>query len=284
MAMTQEREIIRYQRRRASEAVQSAMENRWEDAAQANRDIIAMMPNDPHAYNRLGKAMLELGRYAESRDAYARALEVDSANTIARKNLARLASLGEEGPAAGEGEALRPHLFIAETGRSGTTELSSIDPGVLARATPGDQVELRRTESGLAAYTKRGERLGDVEPRMGVRLANLMEGGNMYASAIVSVGDDQCRIIIREVFQHASMAGKPSFSGSAGATSAESFRPYTKERLIRTDASVTTEDFDDDEEPDEWDGDDSGAEALDDEAQLSDRDDDSDEDNDDSFD
>lgn len=249
------------------------MENRWEEAAQANRDIIAMMPNDPHAYNRLGKAMLELGRYADSRHAYERALELDNANAIARKNLHRLAALGEEGPAAGESGALSPHLFIAETGRTATTELVTIDAVVLARTTPGDQVELRRLDTGLAAFTKRGERVGDIEPRLGVRLANLIEGGNMYAAAVVSIGDDQARIIIREVYQDPSQQGRPSFPASAAGTGADSFRPYTKERLLRNDATDAAESFDDDDSDSDWDADAAASvETTDDESPLADDD------------
>ena len=35
-------------------------------------------PNEVDAYNRLGKALTELGRYADARDAYGRAVKLDS--------------------------------------------------------------------------------------------------------------------------------------------------------------------------------------------------------------
>ena len=245
----QEQQRARFLKRRAEEAVSLAMDSRWDEAAQANRDIIAMLPNDHHAYNRLGKALMELGRYAEARDAYARALELDSTNTIARKNVSRLAALGEEGPAEGPVQKLAPHLFIAETGRTGSTELLNVDTNVAIRLTPGNQVELRRHETGLAVHTVRGERIGEVEPRMGLRLANLMDGGNMYAAAIVSVDGEQCRIIIREVYQDPSQEGRPSFPAT-GAT-AEAFRPYTKERLVRAGDGAIAEEFED-ETGEEW--------------------------------
>lgn len=273
----QEQQRARFLKRRAEEAVSLAMDSRWEEAAQANRDIIAMLPHDHHAYNRLGKGLTELGRYAEARAAYSRALELDSTNTIAKKNVARLAALGEEGPAEGPVQKLAPHLFIAETGRTGSTELLNVDTNVVIRLTPGDQVELRRQEAGLAIHTVRGERIGEIEPRMGLRLASLMAGGNMYAAAIVSVDGEQCRIIIREVYQDPSQEGRPSFPATGAATDA--FRPYTKERLVRAKEGAIAGEFED--ETEEWDDDTetshADAEAQEGDTPLPDEDDDSDE-------
>lgn len=244
-----EQERVRFQKRRTDESIAAAMESRWEEAVQANRDIIAMQPNDHHAYNRLGKALMELGQYGEARDAYSRAIELDATNAIARKNLARLAALGEEGPVE-PGQKLSPDMFIAETGKTGVAVLENPDPTVFARLTPGDQVELRRNEASLTVHTVRGERIGEVGPPLGLRLANLMEGGNLYAAAIVSVEGDQCRIIIREVFQDPSQEGRLSFP-AGGTTQGENFRPYTRARLVRSDAEPASDDFEDEGE-DEW--------------------------------
>ncbi len=248
----QEQERARFLKRRADESVALAMDGRWDEAAQANRDIIAMLPNDPHAYNRLGKALIEMGHYKEARDAYARAIELDSTNAIAKRNVARLAALGEEGPAGGPVQRLAPHLFIAETGRSATTTLENADMTVAMRLTPGDQVELRRHDSGLMAHTLRGEHLGEVEQRMGLRLANLMAGGNMYAAAIVSADEDKCRIIIREVHQDPSQEGRPSFPAPGPGEAVEPFRPYTRERLVRVDEPIASAEEEPRDTEDEW--------------------------------
>ena len=82
-------------KQQADLAIQLALRGRWAEAAQLNRSIIDSFPTDVDAFNRLGKAMTELGRYGEAREAYMKALEIDPLNTIARKNLARLATLGE---------------------------------------------------------------------------------------------------------------------------------------------------------------------------------------------
>jgi tetratricopeptide (TPR) repeat protein len=74
----------------SQEAIELAQYGRWEEAVAVNKDIIERFPADVSAYNRLGKASLELGEYSQAEEAYAKALEIDPLNTIAVKNLERL--------------------------------------------------------------------------------------------------------------------------------------------------------------------------------------------------
>ena len=50
----------------------SAMENRWEEAVQANRAILSVFPNDADSYNRLGKAFTELSKFNDAKRPYKR--------------------------------------------------------------------------------------------------------------------------------------------------------------------------------------------------------------------
>ena len=52
-------------------AVALAMERRWEEAAGVNRAIIEDFPDELEAYNRLGKALSELGQNGEASEASA---------------------------------------------------------------------------------------------------------------------------------------------------------------------------------------------------------------------
>src|SRR5205814_6163999 len=88
---------LRQKRSKSEQAISLAMKNRWDEAAQLNREILDIFPNEVDAYNRLGKALTELGRYAEARDAYAQAVKLDPLNGIAAKNLQRLGKLATEG-------------------------------------------------------------------------------------------------------------------------------------------------------------------------------------------
>src|SRR5262245_47842981 len=89
--MAKQDEKQRLRRRLQEQAVELAATNHWGEAVDINRQILAL-GEDAETYNRMGKAYLELGRFAEARDAYQNALRFNPANTIARKNISRLES------------------------------------------------------------------------------------------------------------------------------------------------------------------------------------------------
>lgn len=221
----------RTKKQRTEAAIQLALQGRWDDAASLNRSIIDLFPTDVDAYNRLGKAMTELGRYAEARSAYQKALEIDPLNAIARKNLSRLATLGEEAAPRPATQKLSPHMFIEETGKTGVTTLLRPNMDVAARMTAGDQVDLARDNGTLVIKSIHGELIGEIEPRLAQRLIKMMDSGNQYVAAISGLTDEDVKVFIRETFQHPSQAGKLSFPPAM----TEAFRPYLKERLIRQD-------------------------------------------------
>jgi hypothetical protein len=244
-------------RQMIDQAIQLAIQSRWEEAEQLNRQLLAAFPEDVDANNRLGKALTELGRYAEARAAYTRALELDPANAIARKNLTRLATLGDAGSAPATGEKVDPRLFVEETGKSGVTVLQRPAATALARMTAGDRVYLHQQNRSLVVENGRGEYLGTVEPRIALRLIKLMEGGNEYSAAIASLNDHQARVMIKETFQHPSQAGKLSFPPLA----ADGFRAYTKESLIHYDLDDEDVHEEEHEGAEEWDPDVDSAES-----------------------
>jgi tetratricopeptide (TPR) repeat protein len=194
--------------------------------------IVESFPTDVDAYNRLGKAYTELGRYGEARNAYMKALEIDSLNSIAKKNLSRLATLGDEVRPPLANQKLSPQMFIEEMGKTGVTTLMRPNMEIAARMTAGDQVILHADKTLLNIRTMNGDQVGEVEPKLGQRLLKLMDAGNEYVAAIQGLGDSEVRVFIRETFQHASQTGKLSFPP----TVTESFRPYTRGRLLRQDA------------------------------------------------
>src|SRR6516162_4966991 len=99
-------------------AVKQAQEGQWEEAITTNRNIIGLFPQEPEAYNRLGKAYSELGQYAEAHQAYTQTLKINPANGIARKNLERLESLKDSSTPVPQGaDRIDPRLFIEETGK-----------------------------------------------------------------------------------------------------------------------------------------------------------------------
>lgn len=245
MLQNQAEDRARLRRVLPERAIALAMENRWSEAADINRKLIELYPNDADAYNRLGKALLEMGRYRDALATYQRAVELDPNNVIAKKNVERLAHLADKAPAPvedgsvaraanGERETVRinPSIFIEETGKTGLTTLNMLgDPAVLLKLTAGDRVELRVSENMLAVYDEEGHFIGNVEPRLAKRLIELMGGGNRYTAAVTTVTDTVVTLIIRETYQHPSHRGKLSFPPKALPTG--TYRPYVREGALR---------------------------------------------------
>ena len=108
-----EAEQVGLKRRRSKQAIALAMEGRWREAIAINKEIIESFSSDVGAYNRLGKAYMELGEYSEARGAYRRAVELDPYNTVAMNNLRRLSHLGEVvSDAKGGSDKAGPEHFI----------------------------------------------------------------------------------------------------------------------------------------------------------------------------
>jgi len=227
----QEEEQTRLKRQRSKQAIALAMQGRWREAVVANKNIIESFPSDVDAYNRLGRAYMELGRYAQAREAYGRALELDPYNTIAPKNLRRLSHLREV-PAGVQDDShkVEPQHFIKEVGKAGMVHLHRLaPPQILARMVAGDRVYLKIDRANLVVENGRGEYLGQVEPRHGQRLIRLIKGGNKYSAAIISSTEDKMTVIIREVYQDPSQAGQLSFPPQG----TEGLRTYITDRAIK---------------------------------------------------
>ncbi len=213
-------------------AIKQAGSSQWEEAVLTNKNILQLFPSEPEAYNRLGKAHSELGQYTEARDAYAKTLIYSPKNTIARKNLDRLALLQESSVEIHLGSGrIDPQLFIEETGKTGATELLNLAPAsTLARVSVGDKVQLHKIGHSILVRNSANEDIGQIEPRLANRLINFMEGGNRYAAAILMMEHGQVRLIIREEYQHPSMFGKVSFPSQGGG---ETIRAYIKDSILR---------------------------------------------------
>ncbi len=227
----QEEEQVRLRRQQSKNAIALAMQGLWREAVTANRDIIEAFPTDVDAYNRLGKAHVELGEYAQAREAYTRALELDAYNIIAQKNLHRLTFLETAAPApAAETDKAKPQYFIEDTGKAGVVSLNRLAAQeVLAKMLAGDKVNLRVSDSTLSVENSRGEYLGMVEPKHALRLIKLMEGGNQYSAAIVSSAEDRVSVIIRETFQAPALAGQLSFPPKG----VENPRPSLSDKMLK---------------------------------------------------
>jgi len=229
-----EEDKARLRRKASQEAIALAMQSRWQEAVTVNQSIIELLPTDIDAYNRLGRAYMELGEFAKAKDAYGHTIELDPYNSIAQRNLQRLSLLPDSKISVKEERReASPDLFIGEMGKAGVVNLKDLAPKeVLAKMAAGNQVYLKERGRQLVVENEQAEYLGLVEPPHGFRLARLIEGGNKYAVAIVNIDNNNARVIIRETFQHPSQVGRLSFPVKA----VEGFQPHVKDTLLRHEA------------------------------------------------
>ncbi len=258
MALGESDATSRQRRQLAETAIAQATRGEWEAAVETNRELVELGP-DVDAFNRLGKALAELGRTDEALAAYEQALERDGTNRIAQRNVERLRMVtAASGPKRRGGkspsEKAPATVFIEEMGKTGRARLINTAPQrARAPLSPGDALELSVDGDTLVAISE-GAPMGTVEPRIAARLLKLIAAGNRYEAAVTAVHDagGEVTIIIREVFTHPANFGKVSFP-TLGA-SAGGVRPYMKGTALR---------YDDDDEEVEADEDAEEVEELD---------------------
>lgn len=209
-------------REKTREAIALAMENRWEEAVAVNQAILDLFPDDVEAYNRLGKAFLELGHYDSALGSFKKTLQLSPSNVIARKNLERLEVLRRERQKPRPTQKVRPEQFLEESGKTGAALLDqAAGKEVLAKLTAGDALTLEPVGHRLEVLNTAGDFLGIVPARVASRLLRLIKGGNKYEAAVTHVHGSEATILIRETYQDPRQRGMSSFP-----TRADQLRPH----------------------------------------------------------
>ena len=237
LPMSVQDEHQRLWRKRSQEAVSLAMQSRWEAAAAVNRELLAVAPLDVDAWNRLGKALLEVGDCPGAQEAFEHSLSISSNNGIARKNLERLARLKSAPLMHVQGRKVASSFFIEESSKTAKVTLQ-LAPELAASAfvSAGEQVELKPQADGLGVHHVRGQCLGLLPPALGSRLLRLMGQGNRYQGAVFSVEPSQVTLLLREDYQHPSQRSVHSFPGAQRPADLREVMPY---RLEGTQGSDT---------------------------------------------
>ena len=229
---------LRYKQQRSKEAIDMAMQARWRDAVEINKEILAAFPDDVDANNRLGRAYMELGQYKLSRVSYQRAAQLDPYNPIASRNLRRLNDLKGAGKIEIETDKVEPDHFIEEIGKAGVVALEELAPKEKrASAVAGDRAVLKITGSNLVVENSRGEYLGRVEPKNAPRLIRLMLGGNKYTAVVVKSTAEGMTVMVRETYQDPSQVGRLSFPPKG----MEEFRAYGSDKLTKIEGEEEEE-------------------------------------------
>ena len=129
------------------EAIQLALESRWQEALAVNQALIERHGPDEDTYNRIGKALTELGRLDEALEAYRSALQLNPLNLIAQKNVRKLSAIVESKETlAGAKQAINVDVFAEEPGKTALTVLKPPAQTVTVKVAPGDTVLINAGE------------------------------------------------------------------------------------------------------------------------------------------
>jgi hypothetical protein len=268
----------------SEDAVQLAIQGKWDEAVKLNKFIIDSFGADEETQNRLGKALSELGKLKEAKASYEAALKLNPMNSIAKKNAARINALlhQKEGLKVG-GVKVDLNLFVEEMGKTVITIVDAPpNADISSKVAAGDVAELKVDGDGIVAETSRGVKVGSLEAKLARRLIKFMRGGNRYQAGLTSVDGNSVKLIVRETHQDPRFAGKPSFPMRRKRE--VEFRPYAKESLINREVETFTDDDEGEEtiaETPATDDMEEGMHAVEDEGETIDFSDDADADGDD---
>ena len=196
----------------SKKAINLALKNDWAGAIEANIAIVSKFNDDWEAYNRLGKALTELGKHKKAKDAFRNALKISPYNSIAQKNLDRLNKLGNDISISGNTVLSTPQFLIGESGKSRLATLIDLaKENVLLKVLPGHKVFLKANEGRLRILDSSAVYLGTVQPKLSSRLIRLIGGGNRYEGTVTSVNEKELIVMIREIHQDPSQTNITSF-------------------------------------------------------------------------
>lgn len=252
--MVQQAETASPRRRKhlTDEAIRLAIAGDWKGAAAANSAILEDFDDDVEAANRLGKALTELGRPKKAIEAYQRALEIDSFNSIAQKNLERLQQAGATDVTKAKktkaASSERGGTALIASATAAEFRLQQANPVEISKLEPGDTAQLQANPRGVAIVSTDATILGYIEPKAGLRLKRMLEGGNRYEVTMRTVDADGTAVVfIRETYRDASLVGQASFLAAAD-TRAKAPRAYTRRSALveedEPDLGVDNEDED----------------------------------------
>jgi hypothetical protein len=195
-------------------AVKLALENKWEEAYNENKRLLAENPDDIETLNRTAYALIKLGKYRKAKDFYQEVIKIDKTNPIALKNLKRLETIVKGGntvPSSTLGVQMHD-VFIEEAGKTKTIELKNVaDKKTLSILQPGDAVVLSVKRSKIFVQMNDKTYIGVLPDNIGMRMITFINGGNEYSACVKSVGDNQITVFVKETKKMARFKNQPSF-------------------------------------------------------------------------
>ena len=225
-------------------SIEAALKRDWKSAISYNLQIIKTSPQDAEAYNRLGRAYLEIGQKNKALSIYQKVLRIDKFNTIAQKNISLIKSSKIlRTKSLGITDNFFP-AFLEEPGLTKNVSLIRVgDPKIISRLRPGDPVFLIARDHCVSVISAHQEYLGRLPDDIASRIRRCIKGGNKYSAWIKSIdintperGKQNLKIFIRETFRSPAFKDIHSFP----LTEKLSYAAFTPPELIHEEKPSTS--------------------------------------------
>lgn len=200
----------------ANEAIQAALECKWDLALSLNNTILEFAPKDLCALNRLARAYMELGNVDAALQTYQFVLEIDPYNVVAAKNTKRLTQVKttRQGRSFTQVRTSADVIlnFIEEPGRTKIVQLvRTASPDMLFALRVGERVDLINKSKGIHVHSIENSYIGRLPDDLAHHLSLLMSHGNTYEAFLKHVMHNKVLVFLRENHRNESVMSHPSF-------------------------------------------------------------------------
>lgn len=196
------------------QAIDAALDQKWEEALTINKKIIKLDPQNVDALNRQARAYMELGKANLAKKYYSQALKYDPYNPIAQKNLKIMRSFKSNGQISSWNckDRLSPSLFLQEPGKTKMVNLLNVaEPQKLSQAYCGMKVTMATKNRRVTIVDTNSNYLGVLPDDISHHLLRLTKGGNKYELFIKSISVNSLSVLIKETFRSKRFKNQSSF-------------------------------------------------------------------------
>ncbi len=195
------------------QAIDAAVNAKWQDAVTLNEQIIAENGEQIDAYLRLGFAFLQLNKLKEAIKAYKKALQVQPKNIIAIEHLEKIHILtSKKKQKTIHTTKFDPDLFLEIPGKTRTVRLTNLGQKEdLAGRNIGEEVILKEKKRRLEVRSLDNEYIGTLPDDISKRLTYFIQEKSDYKTYIKEFGLSEVVVFIKEISKGGKVRQYPSF-------------------------------------------------------------------------
>lgn len=183
----------------ADQAIQHALNGKWEEAIKINQLLINQNKSDIDALNRLARAFAETGNFEKAKKTTENALKIDPGNSIALKCLHKYKKNLTLGVRNNKNLTGVFESFLEESGKTKLVELMNLgNKQILNSLSIGNHLRIVAYSHKVSIVTADGKYIGCLPDDLSARLKTLIKAGGTYQVLLKSVSEHSATVFIRE--------------------------------------------------------------------------------------